>query len=298
MAGKNTELQEYIASEIAKYKDVAVPVPSSLFVRLIRKQLPLSKLHPNPDDEFCFPDIGPNEGIISNYVQTYSRFENDEQGARIAGAGNIEPIIVQKIRPDGYMILNGHHRWAAVHRLGWNKIRVQIVNLTLQEDVKRILARVRNEKRVTLDLDEVVFAQDTEPAEKPLPLLWRKLYPQRVRLGIPAVFYYLSQHGYDIWVYTARYDSEDVIRRLLLHHHAPVTGVITGTGRKAGKGGDVKNSFENMVSGKYSVTVHVDQSSVLRVDNTAKNYEEFRLPGAAGWSQEVLEIFRKLDHHE
>ena len=292
MAGKNTELQEYIASEIAKYKDVAVPVPSSLFVRLIRKQLPLSKLHPNPDDEFSKASVGPNDRIISEYVKMIPQLR------RLDEPIYPEPVYVTKLASGGYRILNGHHRWAAVHRLGWNKIRVQIVNLTLQEDVKRILARVRNEKRVTLDLDEVVFAQDTEPAEKPLPLLWRKLYPQRVRLGIPAVFYYLSQHGYDIWVYTARYDSEDVIRRLLLHHHAPVTGVITGTGRKAGKGGDVKNSFENMVSGKYSVTVHVDQSSVLRVDNTAKNYEEFRLPGAAGWSQEVLEIFRKLDHHE
>lgn len=293
-----TEFQTFLAEEVNKVQGTYYPVRAGTLRRWLIKKAPIRKLHPNPGDEFCFPDIGPNYEIISQYEKDYARIINNEVDPLLMKGGVTEPIMVEKTHPDGYMILNGHHRWAAVRRLGWNKIRVQIVNLTLQEDVKRILARVRNEKRVTLDLDEVVFAQDTEPAEKPLPLLWRKLYPQRVRLGIPAVFYYLSQHGYDIWVYTARYDSEDVIRRLLLHHHAPVTGVITGTGRKAGKGGDVKNSFENMVSGKYSVTVHVDQSSVLRVDNTAKNYEEFRLPGAAGWSQEVLEIFRKLDHHE
>ena len=24
-----------------------------------------------------------------------------------------DPIVVEKVHPDGYMILNGHHRWAA-----------------------------------------------------------------------------------------------------------------------------------------------------------------------------------------
>ena len=41
-----------------------------------------------------------------------------------------EPIPVEKMYPEGYMILNGHHRWAAALRLGQPEIPVKIVNLT------------------------------------------------------------------------------------------------------------------------------------------------------------------------
>ena len=39
-----------------------------------------------------------------------------------------EPVIVHKMKPDGYMILNGHHRWAAALKTGLSKLRIEITN--------------------------------------------------------------------------------------------------------------------------------------------------------------------------
>ena len=39
-----------------------------------------------------------------------------------------EPVIVHKMQPDGYLILNGHHRWAAALKTGLDKIRAEIIN--------------------------------------------------------------------------------------------------------------------------------------------------------------------------
>ena len=30
-----------------------------------------------------------------------------------------EPLIVEKVHPEGYMLLNGHHRWAAALKTGY-----------------------------------------------------------------------------------------------------------------------------------------------------------------------------------
>ena len=111
---------------------------------------------PNPEDEFTFPDIGPNMGIISSYVSQF--VDNMKRGLPLMD----EPLYVQKIRPSGYMLLNGHHRWAAALRLSIKKVPVSIVNGVYEADIKKILESSTHEKRATLDLDEIIFA---DPAE-------------------------------------------------------------------------------------------------------------------------------------
>ena len=299
MAGKGTELRQFLAAETAKYRNIMVPVSASLFRRMTTKKLPLSRLHPNPDDEFCFPEIGPSEGIVARYARSFSQYRADYSGARLAGDDAYEPIVVQKVRPDGYMILNGHHRWAGAIKAGLDRIPARIVNLATPDDIRKTLANVHNRKRVAMDLDEVVFcASDSEPAEPALRFPWNRLYPQRIRRGIPANFYYLSQHGYDVWCYSSRYESEDQIRRLLKLHHAHVTGVITGTSRKRGGGNSTNVSIEKMVFRKYEVTVHVDQKSLLRINSASREFQEYRFSGEAEWVHELQEAFRKLGRDE
>ena len=295
MIGKGTELQQFLADEVNQYKGIAVPVFASPLRCLLTRKLPVSKLHPNPDDEFCFPDIGPNMGIISDYEKEYRRFGNDMQGAQMAGSGISEPIQVQRIQPGGYMILNGHHRWIAAMRAGIKKIPVKLVNITQHTDIRNLLSGVHNSKRVALDLDEVVFAAPGEPAEKPLRFPLNRLYPQPLRLGIPSLFYYLSAHRYDIWVYTSRLVSYDEILRLFRHHHAGPVFVVTGAGGKGAGDREKKAQLEKMIFEKYPVTYHIDQKSVLKIDSATREFEEFPLPGKTSWSREVQDVFRKQD---
>ncbi|MBQ9924277.1 MAG: ParB N-terminal domain-containing protein, partial [Clostridia bacterium] len=143
MAGSNTAFDEFIASEVKKYKGVYVPVKAGILQRALIRWAPCASLHPNPDDEFCSPKVGPNYQIISEYMYSF-RLERQSSKQYCE-----EPLIVEKIRPDGYMILNGHHRWAAALQLGFRRIPIEVVDLTQEMDIRNILQYSEHDKRVT-----------------------------------------------------------------------------------------------------------------------------------------------------
>ena len=177
MAAPKTELAEFVEAEIKKYEGIMVPVKASVSERMLTKKVPIEKLHPNPDDEFCSKKVGPNYSIYNRYVRAFQRFGTMDQSVFD------EPITVEKVHPDGYMILNGHHRWGAAVQTNFNPLGISIVNLTQETDIERMLSRSRHNKRVTLDLDEVIFCQgEDEPAEKPLPFPYNRFYKERTPL--------------------------------------------------------------------------------------------------------------------
>ncbi|MER2056702.1 MAG: ParB/Srx family N-terminal domain-containing protein, partial [Clostridia bacterium] len=137
MPKHETQSQAFIAEEVKKVKGIAVPTHAGKFERALVRKVKCSKLHPNPNDEFCSPEIGPNERIVSEYSKAYRLLREDSDAAHFLDSNIKEPLTVQKIRPDGYMILNGHHRWLAAELSGIDKIPVRIVNLTLESDVRK-----------------------------------------------------------------------------------------------------------------------------------------------------------------
>ncbi|MBR5257807.1 MAG: ParB N-terminal domain-containing protein [Clostridia bacterium] len=292
MAGGNTRFQEFLAQEVKKYKGIYVPVKAGLLKRVLVREVPLKKIHPNPDDEFCAPEVGPNNEIVSRYMQVFA--DNHLHHMKHYCE---DPVLIEKIRPGGYMILNGHHRWAAALRLGYKRIATRTVNLTGEMDVKLMLQNSVHTRRATLDLDEVVFAKDgSVPAEKALPFPLSKLYRERLRLGVPALFRLLNREGWDVWVYTSQYYSPEYIRRLFRKYHVRVTGVVTGAARKTEN--DSAAGLEKLVKDKYQSTLHIDSETVLLTRADGGEFEDLRLPGESVWSAEVMEIVRRLKPHE
>ena len=92
------------------------------FERLTVRRVSPDEMHVNPDDEFAKPEVGPNDRIINEYAHEIPRFMQDMIPVFP------EPIMVYKIKPEGYLILNGHHRWAAAVKTGLGKVRVAILN--------------------------------------------------------------------------------------------------------------------------------------------------------------------------
>ncbi len=146
-----TDFEQFIQEEVEKNKGILVPVRAGIIERLLVRKLSCGKMHPNPEDEFCFPDIGPNLGIIQSYVKQFT--ENIDRNKPLMD----EPLYVQKVRPSGYLLLNGHHRWAAAMRLGIKKVPVSIVNGVYESDIRVMLEKSDNEKRATHDLEEVIY---------------------------------------------------------------------------------------------------------------------------------------------
>ncbi len=294
LAGNKTQFDAFLTEEVNRYKGVTVPVKANLFQRILIRQISWRKLHPNPNDEFCDPKIGPNYGIISRYEETIRNVRRHAQRDYIE-----EALIVEKIHPEGYMILNGHHRWAAAIRMNVQKLPVRIVNLTQAADIQEMLKNAKHCKRVTLDLDEVVFLPDGDQAAEKAPAFpFSRLYPERLRRGVPALFHCIKKKGYDIWVYTAKYYSPEYIKKLFLHYRVRIDGVVTGTARKAQASKAEKKNLEALIANQYPLTLHVDGHSLLRINSKTKAYEEYPLSGDPfTWSQEVMDLVGEMEEH-
>ena len=290
-----SEFDEFVQNDVKKQKGVYMPVQASLAERLTTRHLPMEKLHPNPDDEFAFPDIGPNYQIISKYVEdimTAYRMKLEPF--------DDDPIIVEKLHPEGYLILNGHHRWAAAMRMHLKKIRVKIVNLALESDIKKIIEKSEHNKRATLDLDEVVFKSGNKKGlEKPLGFPYNLRYKQRLRLGIPALFYALSKRGYDIWVYSSNYYSIDDIRDFFRCYHVYVDGIITGLAKKNAQTNKKSNKIEKLMSSKYGITLHIDDDMLLRTKKQTAEFEEYKLDvPPEEWAKKAITIIEEIERNE
>ena len=291
-----TDFSTFLKEEVSKVKGIAYPVKAGFLRQAFIKKAPCSKLHPNPNDEFCFPDIGPNDEIMARYMRLYRDVVSGGYDPQFSDRSIREPIIVERIHPDGYMILNGHHRWGAACRTGVSKLRIKIVDLTQQDDLQKMLASSKSSRRVTLDLDEVVFRPENyQWLEEPLRFPLTRWYKERLRLGIPALFHMLNSQGYDIWIYSAGFYSTDYLRYYFKHYNVRVTGIVTGMARKAPAGTDTKKALEALMNNKYSTTVNIDNEAVIRTDAESASFDEYRLSGnGETWSREVMDIFEKM----
>ena len=108
--------------DIQRYKDHRAAVRAGFIERFTVKKIDPNELHPNPDDEFTYVNIGPSERIIEQYAKE----------ARMCQERRMpifeEPILIQKMENNEYIILNGHHRWAAALKAKVPTVRVSIVN--------------------------------------------------------------------------------------------------------------------------------------------------------------------------
>lgn len=284
---------QILADDLEKYAGIRRPLKASLAERRFVKSLPCLKLHANPDDEFSMKEIGPNGQIIEDYKRTVR--------AALTRGGRIfdEPLTVEKMSPDGYMLLNGHHRWAAAVSLGVPRIRVKIVNPTHEEDILKMIDRSRNDKRVSFDLDEVLMSTDPAVPHERLSRLKSLLYRRPMRLGAPALISDLRKTGYDVWVYSSGYLSGDDIRRLLRLYGITVDGIISGV--KTGKPGSIEKNekIREQFEKKFRYNIHVDGKSVVWVDSNTRDFDVTDLKGdARSWSRDVREILRGREKAE
>ena len=281
---------DFLQEEIKKQEGVAFPVKAGLLERLVIKKLPCTKMHPNPQDEFTFPDIGPNYEIVSNYEKQIMNNIRTHQDIFD------EPIMVEKLHPHGYLILNGHHRWAAAMRLRVGKIPVKIINLAQESDIRKILENSKHDKRATFDMDEVVFRPEDAPyLEKKLGFPYSIKHKKRIRLGIPALFYSLSKNGYDIWLYSSTYESIDDVRDYFRCYGVHVDGIITGMAKDKKNTASRKAGVEKLIANKYAVTLHLDNDMILRTEKSTGQFQEFPLDPGENWSKDAVAVIGELE---
>lgn len=287
-----TQLTEYIQNDLGKQKGISIPVRAGLPERLLVRSVSCKNLHANADDEFAAESVGPSERIIGEYVSKFS------DAIKLNIYPFDEPLTVEKLRPHGYLILNGHHRWVAAMRCGIKKVPVRIINCATESDIKTLLENSKHDKRAAIDLDEVVFRSSDYPyIEKKafmFPLSLR--FKQRVRLGIPALFYYLVKHGYDIWVYAADYYSIDDIQKFFKAYSVHVDGIITGIEKHRQNMNEKSLKMKELIANKYKLTLHIDNNSVLETNRDTDSFEEHAIDSSGeDWSKNTIAIIEEIE---
>ncbi len=120
--GQRSSFYDYVAEDLAATEGKREVVRVSLAERLAVRAIDPEDMHANPDDEFSDPDVGPNDRIIYEYACEIPRLYADRKPVFP------QPVAVYKLKEGGYLILNGHHRWAAALKTGFGKIRATIMN--------------------------------------------------------------------------------------------------------------------------------------------------------------------------
>lgn len=292
MAGSNSEFMQEILDDVASYDGLRHPVKVGFLERKFTKKLSPDRLHPNPDDEFTHPDVGPHFGIISDYIKTIKNNQLHE----LPPLDPDDPLVVQKMFPSGYMLLNGHHRWAAAKRMGLKKVPVEVVSVTLDEDLIKMINKSDNTKRVSFDLDEVLIAGDKYPEEDAPSFPWSKIAKERLRKGAPALIHALANRGFDVWVYTSSYKSEKYIQAVFKGYKVCPAGIINGVSHKKKQKGALTGQVKEAMDRKYKMTLHIDEGHVLYIDKSTADYDYFSLEcDNSNWASKVIHLVEELE---
>jgi hypothetical protein len=122
MAFEKSAMHTKIREDLEGMQDKRETVKASFFEKMFVKKASPKDLHVNPADEFTHADVGPNDAIMENYCQLARR--NDSLGLPVFE----EAIQVNKLKDGGYLILNGHHRWAGAFKACIPKVRISITD--------------------------------------------------------------------------------------------------------------------------------------------------------------------------
>ena len=280
----SAKYREFVLDDLEKSAGLSHPCRAGFLERLLVHHTFTKKLHPNPDDEFCDPKVGPNYGIVRRYISAMSH----------SGASNVsrepEPLFVEKMVPNGYRILNGHHRYLAACIQKKKTLPIRIVNVTHVDDIRHVLEHATHPVCISFDLDEVLLCTNgqTKPESRllyPRSLLFRG----RIREGASALIRELRRSGCEIWVYTSGYTSDRMIRLLLGAYRIKVEGVVNGMKKK--RSSRLAEDFKRT----YRLSLHIDSTDVLCVDTADGGFEQVDLKrGDALWASEAASAAKSL----
>ncbi len=118
--------------------------------------------------------------------------------------------------------------------------------------------------RVSFDLDEVLFvSEQTHKTEKELFFPLNRIYKERLRLGTPDLIKSLQKMGYEVWIYTSSFRTEDYIRNLFWWYGVKLDGVVNGNRHLKEVQRDSKVRLPQKIPSRYRISLHVDDEEVI-----------------------------------
>lgn len=118
--------------------------------------------------------------------------------------------------------------------------------------------------RVSFDLDKVLFVSPlTHRTEPPLPFPLDRKYKERLRLGTPELIGELQKQGYEVWIYTSSFRSEEYIRSLFRYYGVHLDGIVNGERHLREVQGKSRTMLPQKMPSYYRISLHVDDEASI-----------------------------------
>ncbi len=144
--------------------------------------------------------------------------------------------------------------------------------------------------RVSFDLDEVLFVSpETHKTEKELPFPLNRIYKERVRLGTPDLINTLQALGYEVWIYTSSFRTENYIRGLFKWYGVKLDGIVNGNRHLKEVQRDSKVILPQKIPSRYRISLHVDDEEVICSWGREYGFNTFQLEADDdNWKDKII----------
>ena len=165
------------------------------------------------------------------------------------------------------------------------------------------MQKSNNKMRVSFDLDEVLFVSpETHKTEPPLKFPLNKFFQERLRLGTPDLIKSLQALGYEVWVYTSSFRSEQYITGLFACYHVKFDGIVNGNRHLKEVQRDNKETLPQKLPSRYRISLHIDDEAIVCTLGRQFGYNVYQLEAQDDeWKEKIIhqaEIIRKREFGE
>ena len=145
--------------------------------------------------------------------------------------------------------------------------------------------------RISFDLDDVLFVSPKRYETEPAPHFpFNILFKDRLRKGTVKLIHELQQRGFEVWVYTSSFRSEQYIRALFQQYGVKIDQIVNGQRHEKEVQRGRKNRLPQKMPNFYHISLHVDDEKSVEKGGRMYGFRTFRVfEPDSGWAKKVLD---------
>lgn len=151
--------------------------------------------------------------------------------------------------------------------------------------------------KISFDLDEVLFVSPlTHKTEPALPFPLNKIFIERVRFGAPHLINELQKRGYEVWVYTSSYRTQNYIKWLFRFYGVKFDSIVNAQRHLKEVQKDRKELLPQKLPNRYRISLHIDDEEVVASYGKAYGFDVFQLEAQDdNWEEKILDRMKQIE---
>ena len=145
--------------------------------------------------------------------------------------------------------------------------------------------------RISFDLDDVLFVSPKRYETEPAPHFpFNLLFKDRLRKGTVKLIHELQQRGFEVWVYTSSFRSEQYIRALFQRYGVKIDQIVNGQRHEKEVQRGRKTRLPQKMPNFYHISLHVDDEKSIEKNGRMYGFRTFRVfEPDSGLAKKVLD---------